>query len=89
MTDRVRHTYIETLGVSLDCLVLKTVVDAWGRQEGTTARIWVASLPRVSTLLLDLISHELDRRLRVPVLIHLCVLRVSRQKPIQALYHFC
>jgi len=50
-------------------------------------RIGIASFTGPRALLLNLLCHELDRGLRVPVLIHVGFFLVSRQKAIQTLHH--
>ena len=83
-------TYVETLGVSFDSLVFQTEVDAGCRQESCMLCVGITSLSGTTALLFHLLRHELYSGLRVPVLIHIRFLLVSRQKPIEtlSLYHF-
>jgi hypothetical protein len=74
-------TYIENLCCRLNFLVFQAEVDAGGGEEGAFLVLGAFNLGRVRLAHgFTLGHHELDSGLGIPVLIHVGVFLVSRQK---------
>ena len=62
---------LKDLRVVFHSLVLDAEVDARCGEEGTSFRFLVASIIRISTILLYFMHHKLDCSLRVPILMQI------------------